>query len=220
MSMELEAIMVRRAFDMTAAALGLVVLSPLFLVLALLIRSTSPGPAFFRQERVGLHGRPFRMFKFRSMRQDAEAHGGQLTVGADPRVTRVGSVLRRYKLDELPQLINVVRGEMALVGPRPEVPRYVALYDERQRQVLEMRPGVTDPASIAYRGESELLASSSDPETTYVNSIMPHKLELNLEYLGRRTLLSDIGILLATVAKLARRDADGFALPPTRQQRT
>lgn len=203
--------MLTRAFDMTAAALGLVVLSPLFVVLALLVRFTSPGPAFFQQERVGMHGRTFRMLKFRSMRQDAEALGGQLTVGADPRVTRVGSVLRRYKLDELPQLINVVRGDMALVGPRPEVPRYVALYDARQRRVLEVRPGVTDPASIAYREESELLSSSSDPEATYVDSIMPHKLELNLEYLRRRTLVSDIGILFATLAKLAARERNHAA---------
>ncbi len=197
--------MVKRAFDLAAASVGLVLLSPLFAVVALAIRATSSGPVFFRQERVGLGGRPFRIFKFRTMRQDAEAMGRQLTVAGDPRVTRVGAALRRWKLDELPQLINVVRGEMSLVGPRPEVPRYVAHYDERQRRVLAVRPGITDPASIAYRDENDLLCAAVDPEGTYLRDVMPRKLEMNLAYLERRSLWSDVGVIISTLVRLLKR---------------
>lgn len=200
--------MLKRAFDLVAASLGLLALSPLFLVVAVAIAASSPGPVFFRQERIGLHGVPFRIVKFRTMRVDAEAVGGQLTVEGDPRITRVGRWLRASKLDELPQLINVVRGEMALVGPRPEVPRYVALYDDTQRRVLDVRPGITDPASIRYRDENAVLAQADDPEAAYVDVVMPHKLELNLAYLERRTLASDIGVILATFARLVRDDDD------------
>jgi lipopolysaccharide/colanic/teichoic acid biosynthesis glycosyltransferase len=199
--------MASRAFDLIAATLGLVVLSPLFLVVAIAIKMGSPGPVFFRQERVGRGGVPFRMHKFRSMRPDAEKLGGPLTVGADPRITRVGAVLRKTKLDELPQLIDVVKGDMALVGPRPEVPRYVAHYTPEQRRVLDVRPGITDPASIRYRDESEVLAKAADPERTYVEEVMPHKLAINLEYQARRTLLSDIGVIFATLARIVRRTA-------------
>ncbi len=195
--------MATRAFDLVAASLGLLVLAPLFVVIALLIRLGSPGPALFRQERVGLHGRPFRIYKFRTMHQDAEAVGGQLTVGGDRRITPVGAFLRRFKIDELPQLINVVRGEMALVGPRPEVPRYVAHYDARQRAVLAVRPGITDPASIEFSAENELLQASGDPEATYLHEVMPTKLAMNLSYLERRTLRSDIGVILATLRRIA-----------------
>lgn len=198
----------RRAFDVTAAALGLVVLAPLFAVVALAIAATSPGPVFFRQERVGRGGRTFRIHKFRTMRVDAEKVGGQLTVGGDPRITRVGAFLRASKLDELPQLIDVVRGEMALVGPRPEVPRYVARYSAEERRVLDVRPGITDPASIEYRDESAVLARATDPERAYVEEIMPHKLAINLAYLERRTLTSDVGVILATFVRLVRRERD------------
>jgi lipopolysaccharide/colanic/teichoic acid biosynthesis glycosyltransferase len=194
-----------RAFDLVAASVGLLLLAPVFLVVAVLIRRSSPGPVFFRQERVGRQGRPFHIYKFRTMRPDAERVGGQLTVGDDPRITPIGRALRRYKLDELPQLINVVLGDMALVGPRPEVPRYVALYDDRQRRVLDVRPGITDPASIAYREENALLAAAADPEATYVREVMPTKLEMNLAYLERRSLATDVGIILDTLAKLLRR---------------
>ncbi|MEJ2288799.1 MAG: sugar transferase, partial [Deinococcales bacterium] len=163
---------------------------------------SSPGPVLFRQERVGLGGRTFRMLKFRTMHVDAERAGGLLTVGADPRVTPVGAFLRRFKLDELPQLVNVVAGDMSLVGPRPEVPRYVARYDERQRRVLAVRPGITDPASVAYRNESELLAGASDPEATYLHDILPAKLEMNLAYLERRSLSADVGVILRTLARV------------------
>ena len=199
--------MARRAFDLGAAILGLVVLAPVFAAVALAIASSSPGPVFFRQERVGRDGRTFRIFKFRTMRQDAEARGAQLTVEGDPRITSVGRFLRASKIDELPQLINVVTGEMALVGPRPEVPRYVALYSAEQRRVLTVRPGITDPASIQYRDENAVLAAADDPEAAYVHEVMPHKLAINLEYLHRRTLVTDIGVILSTLAKVARREA-------------
>lgn len=194
--------MVRRAFDATAAALGLVALSPLFAGISVAIRIDSPGPVFFRQERVGRFGRTFRVYKFRTMREDAAGGGRQLTVGGDPRITRVGSFLRRYKLDEFPQLLNVLAGDMALVGPRPEVPRYVAHYSERQRRVLQVRPGVTDPASIEYRDENDRLAEADDPERTYLEEVMPTKLEMNLSYLQDRTLASDVGVILRTLAKV------------------
>ena len=197
--------MAKRLFDLVAASVGLLALSPLFLVVAIAIRRSSPGPVFFRQVRVGRGGEPFSMFKFRTMRPDAERVGGQLTVGADPRITPIGHTLRKYKLDELPQLINVVLGDMSLVGPRPEVPRYVALYDERQRRVLDVRPGITDPASIAYRDENALLAGADDPEATYVAEVMPAKLEINLGYLERRSLLRDVGVILQTLAAVVRR---------------
>ena len=182
--------------------MGLVVLAPVFVLISLVIRATSPGPAFFRQIRVGRGGRPFLIFKFRTMRADAELVGGQLTVDADPRITQVGAFLRRHKLDELPQLINVVRGDMGLVGPRPEVPRFVDRYDERQRSVLQVRPGITDPASVTFRGESEMLVASADPEAVYVNDVMPAKLEMNLAYLERRTLWTDVAVIMQTLRRL------------------
>lgn len=194
----------RRLFNVTAASLGLVVLSPVLALVAVAVKLDSPGPVLFRQQRVGRGGRPFDILKFRSMRVDAPALGGQLTVGADPRITRVGHVIRSWKLDELPQLINVVRGEMDLVGPRPEVPKYVALYDEQQREVLDVRPGITDPASVEFRSESELMADHPDPETLYVEVIMPRKLALNLAYLRTRTLASDVGVIFATLLAVVR----------------
>ena len=196
---------VSRAFDATAAAAGLVLLSPLFLAIAVAIRRDSPGPVFFRQERVGRHGVPFRIHKFRTMRVAADPAGRQITIGDDPRITRVGAFLRRTKLDELPQLIDVVLGDMALVGPRPEVPRYVAHYDDRQRRVLAVRPGITDPASVRYRDENALLGRAEDPERAYLQEVMPAKLAMNLDYLDRRTLLRDVGVILGTVARVAGR---------------
>lgn len=189
-----------RALDVSVAALGLVALSPLLALIALAVRLTSPGPVLFTQERVGLHGRPFRIMKFRTMVADAGERGGQLTVGErDPRVTRVGALLRATKLDELPQLWNVVRGDMRLVGPRPEVPRYVDRYTPAQRALLAVRPGITDPASLAFRHESRLLANAPDPERLYVEDIMPRKLAINAQYLARRTLATDLRVVVSTV---------------------
>jgi lipopolysaccharide/colanic/teichoic acid biosynthesis glycosyltransferase len=193
---------VKFIFDRLAALLGIVILSPLFICLAAAVAIDSRGGAFFVQQRVGRDGRLFGIYKFRTMRPFSEKEG-KLTVGSrDPRVTRVGYVLRVYKLDELPQLFNVLLGDMSLVGPRPEVPGYVALYTPSQRRVLEVRPGITDYASLRYFHESELLARSADPEQTYINEVMPNKLALNLEYIERRSFFGDIKILLATVSRI------------------
>jgi lipopolysaccharide/colanic/teichoic acid biosynthesis glycosyltransferase len=195
----------KRALDVTAAAAGLVVLGPALVGIAALVKLTSPGPAIFRQERVGRDGRPFEILKFRTMTADAPGRGPEITRAGDARVTPVGRLLRRTKLDELPQLLNVLRGEMSLVGPRPEVPRYVARYSPEQRRVLSVRPGITDWASLAYLDEEDLLAAQADLEHGYVHEIMPRKLALNLEYLERRGFWSDIGILWQTARTLLGR---------------
>lgn len=193
--------MVKRVLDIVGAALGLVLLWPLFLVIAVAILLEDGRPVFFVQDRIGRGGRPFRMLKFRTMVTGAERRGREITVGGDPRITRVGRILRSAKLDELPQLVNVLRGEMRLVGPRPEVPRYVLLYTPSQRAVLALVPGITDPASLRYYDESAELAQASDPERLYVDEIMPEKIRLNLEYASRATVWSDLGIVLATVRR-------------------
>jgi lipopolysaccharide/colanic/teichoic acid biosynthesis glycosyltransferase len=192
----------KRMLDLAVAGAGVVLLSPLFLVLAAVVKTGDGGPVFFRQERVGYQGRPFRMWKFRTMVSDAEARGLRLTVGRDARVTRVGAWLRRLKLDELPQLFNVLVGDMSLVGPRPEVPRYVASYSAAERRVLELVPGLTDEASIRYADESARLATAADPEGLYVNVIVPEKIRINLAYAARATVWTDIGVSLATLRLL------------------
>ena len=194
--------MLKRIFDLLCGTLGLLVLSPLWLWVALLIWLDDRGGVLFAQERVGYKGRPFRMLKFRSMVFDAEKLGKQLTVGRDPRITKVGHFLRKSKLDELPQLINVLRGEMSLVGPRPEVPHYVALYTPAQRHVLEVLPGITDPASIRYRDENDLLAKAENPEKMYIEEIMPDKIQLNLDYAARANVLTDIGVIIKTLQRV------------------
>ena len=192
----------KRGFDVAVSSLGLLVLAPAMLAIAAWIRLDSAGPVLFRQDRVGRHGRVFRIHKFRTMRADAA--GPLLTVGDDRRVTRAGVWLRRTKLDELPQLWNVLRGDMSLVGPRPEVPHYVALYTAAQRAVLLVRPGLTDPASLAWADEAATLATFSDPHRAYADVVMPQKLELSLTYLERRTVWSDLAVVMRTVAHVAR----------------
>ena len=193
----------KRLFDVAASAAGLLLLAPLLLAIAVWIRLDSPGPVFFRQERVGLRGQPFRIFKFRSMRADNA--GPQITVGADARITRSGRFIRAYKLDELPQLLNVLLGDMSIVGPRPEVPRYVALYPATVRdEVLSGRPGMTDWASVQYRSESALLAQSPDPERTYVETVLPAKLVLCQQYVRERSLLLDLKIIAMTLGILLK----------------
>lgn len=193
----------KRVFDLFFALIGILVLAPLFAAIAALIRLEGGGPVFFSQARVGYKGRPFMIRKFRTMVRDAEKIGGQLTIGRDPRITRVGSRLRKTKLDELPQLINVVLGEMALVGPRPEVPRYVALYNNEQRKVLELLPGITDPASIIYSNWGDSLACTDDPESLYIKEIISEKIRLNLMYAKRATVFSDIRVIFSTILKVA-----------------
>lgn len=192
----------KRLFDILASGFGLLVLSPLFLILAVWIPLDSPGPVFYRQTRVGRGGRDFRIFKFRTMRVGADK-GSLVTIGGrDPRVTRAGVFLRRSKLDELPQLINVWMGDMSLVGPRPEVRKYVDLYTPEQRHVLDVRPGMTDAASIKYRNESELLGQAEDPEDYYIHVVMPDKLAINLDYVSHHSLWGDIVLIFKTVWKV------------------
>lgn len=195
----------KRAFDLIVAMLAVLVLLPLLVILALAVALTSPGGAFFAQTRVGRGGREFRLLKFRSMRPGSEAKG-QLTVGGrDPRITAVGHFLRKTKLDELPQLINVLKGEMSLVGPRPEVPKYVALYTPEQRKVLDVRPGLTDYASLEYFEENALLGASENPEETYIQEVMPAKLALNAKYIQDMGLGTDLKILLRTAGRIVGR---------------
>jgi lipopolysaccharide/colanic/teichoic acid biosynthesis glycosyltransferase len=195
-------LILKRIFDIVVSFVGLVILSPLFLILAIAIARDSKGPVFFKQTRVGRNGVPFKIYKFRTMVEDAEARGMQLTVGDDSRITNVGTFLRKTKIDELPQLINVFKGEMSFVGPRPEVPKYVGLYTEDQRQVLMVRPGITDLASIEYRNESELLATADNPEKVYIEEVMPRKIELNKKYIENISLCGDIRVIFKTLASL------------------
>ena len=199
---------VKRTLDILLSAVGIVVLSPLFLAVAVWIKLDSPGPVLFRQLRVGRGSRLFAILKFRTMQVNAEAAGLQITVGQDPRITRAGSWLRRSKLDELPQLLNVLRGDVSMVGPRPEVPRYVALYPTDVREaVLSVRPGITDLASLAFRDESTLLAQSPDPERTYVEVILPTKLRYACDYVQQRSLWLDLRIIARTaMVLLGRKD--------------
>jgi lipopolysaccharide/colanic/teichoic acid biosynthesis glycosyltransferase len=194
--------MAKRAFDIVVSLIALLILLPLLLILAFGVSLGSPGGAFFRQIRVGKEGRDFQLIKFRSMRPGSEARG-QITVGQrDPRITGIGHFLRKTKLDELPQLWNVLTGDMSIVGPRPEVPKYVALYTPEQRRVLSVRPGITGMASIAYINENEVLGRSADPERTYVEEVMPAKLALDLEYVGKAGVFTDLGIIVRTIGRL------------------
>lgn len=204
----------KRAFDIIATALGLLALAPLFALVAVLIKLGDGGPVFFRQARVGRHGRLFRMWKFRTMVVDAERCGPLLTVGCDPRVTPVGHWLRKTKIDELPQLFNVLRGEMSLVGPRPSVAKFVAAYTPEQAPILELTPGITDPASVAFINESEILSTAADPEAEYIERVMPVKVRLSLEYARRATLWSDVLVILTTLYRLGRAVARGLQGAP------
>jgi lipopolysaccharide/colanic/teichoic acid biosynthesis glycosyltransferase len=203
----------RRLLDVTVAGMLLLVLAPVLGVLASLVRATSTGPALFRQIRVGRNGRPFVLLKLRTMRADAP--GPVITSGGDPRITHLGAWLRRTKLDELPQLWNVLRGDMSLVGPRPEVPHYVALYTAAQRAVLLVRPGLTDPASLAWADEAATLATFAELHRAYTDVVLPRKLALSLAYLERRTVWSDLAVVLRTVGHLAR-----AALPTRLRERS
>ena len=195
----------KRLFDWLASGLGLLLLSPVLVVLALWIKLDSSGPVFFRQERVGRGGRVFCIHKFRTMVSDAERRGLQITVGADARVTRVGQWLRKYKLDELPQLLDVWLGHMSLVGPRPEVPRYVACYPADVREVvLSVRPGITDRASIEFKDENEILGRSTDPHLAYVNEVLPIKLGYYIQYVNTRSFWGDISLIFKTFIALIR----------------
>jgi lipopolysaccharide/colanic/teichoic acid biosynthesis glycosyltransferase len=197
--------MAKRLFDLVASGLGLLLLAPMLLAIALAIKLESPGPVFFRQERVGRFGKTFRIHKFRTMVTDAERRGLQITVGADARVTRVGGVLRKYKLDELAQLIDVFVGDMSLVGPRPEVPRYVACYPADVRAiVLSVPPGITDWASIEFKEENAMLGGAVDAERAYIEEILPIKLGYYVRYVRERSFMMDVRVIFATLAAVVR----------------
>jgi len=194
----------KRVMDLLFALGGLILFSPLMLTIAVAIKLDSPGPVFFRQERVGRHGKPFRIHKFRTMVDCAEQQGRQITVGQDARITRVGRWIRDRRFDELPQLIDVLKGDMSIVGPRPEVPRYVAMYSPEVREkVLSVKPGITDPASLAFRNEAELLARAEDPEREYVEVIMPRKLQHAMAYAERASVWTDLMLIGRTLRVLA-----------------
>lgn len=194
--------MLKRGFDIFCSLLGLVLLAPLLTVIAICIALESKGGVFYRQMRVGRFGEEFHLNKFRTMYPDADKKGLLTVGGRDPRITRLGYYLRKFKLDELPQLLNVLNGSMSLVGPRPEVKKYVDLYTPEQRKVLNVRPGITDYASLEYFSENELLAASKDPEKTYISEVMPAKLELNKKYIEEAGLYTDIRIILRTLGKV------------------
>ena len=191
----------KRIFDFTTSLIGLIIISPILLFIALIISLGSKGGVFYKQKRVGKGNKDFYVYKFRSMIVDADKKG-LLSIGKDgkdPRVTKIGYILRKYKLDELPQLLNVLKGDMSLVGPRPEVRKYVDLYNKEQMQVFNVRPGITDIASIKFRNENDLLSQSPNPEEYYIKEIMPQKLSLNLEYIKTRTFLGDIKLIFKTI---------------------
>ncbi|WP_066890630.1 sugar transferase [Clostridium nigeriense] len=192
---------IKRMFDFIASLIGCIILIPVFIIISILIKFDSRGPILFKQKRVGQDGKVFEILKYRTMIVDAEKIGKQITVGNDSRITKVGKFLRKYKLDELPQLFNVLKGDMSLVGPRPEVPKYVKLYNESEREVLKVKPGITDFASIEYRDENEILGTVENPEEYYINVIMKHKLQLNLKYISKNNIFLDIKIILKTLLK-------------------
>jgi len=191
--------MVKRSFDLILAFVGFVFLFPLFIVMAIWIKLDSKGPVFFKQWRVGQFGNKFQIYKFRSMIQDAELKGSKITAAEDERITRSGKFLRRHKLDELPQLINVMRGDMSFVGPRPEVPKYVEIHQDDYKDILKVKPGITDIASLNFRNESQILGKSDNAEQLYLTQILPEKIRLAKEYLKRSSMLFDLKIIFATI---------------------
>lgn len=191
----------KRLFDIVASFCGIVILFPLIVIVSILIKLTSKGPVLFKQVRVTKNGRLFKIYKFRTMRENSESNK-QITVGNDSRITGVGHILRKTKLDELPQLFNVLKGEMSLVGPRPEVPKYVELYTEEQREILKVSAGITDYASIYFSNESELLGEAENPEEFYIKKIMPYKIELNKKYIKEIGIVTDIKLIILTILKI------------------
>jgi lipopolysaccharide/colanic/teichoic acid biosynthesis glycosyltransferase len=193
---------IKRTFDILVAAASLLLLSPLMVAAALFIKCDSKGPVFFKQERIGRGFRPFLIYKFRTMRQDFDHKDRQITVGADPRITRIGGFLRKTKIDELPQLINVLKGDMSFVGPRPEVRQYVQAFQKDYEEILKVRPGITDLASLKYRDEASLLAKAKDPEEEYVTHVLPDKIRLAKDYLQRSSFLFDLSVIVKTLFRI------------------
>ena len=195
--------MLKRIFDIILSLFGLILLSPFMIIIAILIKLDSKGSVFFKQVRVTKNGREFKIFKYRTMKVGSDKYS-QITVGKDNRITKIGSFLRKYKLDEIPQLINVLIGDMSLVGPRPEVPKYVALYTDEQKEILKVRAGITDYASIEFSNENDILADEADPEKAYIEKIMPKKIELNKKYSSEISVITDIKIILLTIKKILK----------------
>ena len=191
----------KRVFDIIASFCGIIILFPLIIIVSILIKITSKGPVLFKQIRVTKNGKLFKIYKFRTMKENSEGNK-QITVGKDNRITGIGHILRKTKLDELPQLFNVLKGEMSLVGPRPEVPKYVELYTDEQREILKVPAGITDYASIYFSNESELLGEVEDPEEFYIKKIMPYKIELNKKYINEIGIMTDIKIIILTILKI------------------
>ncbi|MCD6550424.1 sugar transferase [bacterium] len=199
--------MMKRLFDIAFSFLGLVLLFPVFIIIGLMVKLDSKGPVFYKGVRIGRHGKPFRIYKFRTMVPNADKIGGPSTAADDPRLTRIGKILKKYQLDELPQLINVLKGEMSLVGPRPEVPQYIDLLsEEEKKKILSVRPGMTDYASLWNFHEGEILKGSKDPEKTYLEKIRPKKIELQLKYIKEQSLLLDIKLILKTILKIFKNE--------------
>lgn len=195
-------LVIKRIFDIVMSLIGLIILGIPMIIIGIIIKLSSEGPVFYKQVRVGKSNKDFKILKFRTMIVDADKKGMQITVGKDPRITGIGHFLRKTKIDELPQLINVLKGEMSFVGPRPEVRKYVEMYDDYQKNVLKIKPGITDLASIEYRDESTLLGQSANPEKTYIEEIMPTKLKLNLKYMQEFSFFYDIKLILKTLVKI------------------
>jgi lipopolysaccharide/colanic/teichoic acid biosynthesis glycosyltransferase len=193
---------IKRVFDIVVAGVGLIVLFPVMIIVALLIKSDSQGPVFFKQQRMGKGFRPFWIYKFRTMKENSELAGRLVTVGEDPRITRVGRFLRKTKIDELPQLINVLKGDMSFVGPRPEVPRFVELFQREYAEILAIRPGITDLASLKYQDEASLLAKAEDPEEEYLQHVLPDKIRLAKDYLQHSSLFFDLWLIAKTLFKV------------------
>jgi lipopolysaccharide/colanic/teichoic acid biosynthesis glycosyltransferase len=191
--------MIKRIFDISFSMIGLIILSPLLLIIAYLIKKEDGGPIFYRGFRIGQFGKPFRIFKFRTMVVNADKIGGPSTADDDPRITKIGKILRKYKIDELPQLINVLKGEMSIVGPRPEVPFYVDMFTEEEKRILDVKPGITDWASLWDCDEGAILAGSSDPEKTYMEKIRPIKIKLQLRYVDNHSFFTDLKIIFLTI---------------------
>ena len=194
--------MIKRLMDIVIAIIGLILFSPVMLLCALLVKLTSKGPAFFKQERIGLNFQPFQILKFRSMIVDAPKLGAAVTVDGDPRITTIGRLMRKSKMDELPQLLNVLKGDMSVVGPRPEVPEYVNLFEADYQELLSVRPGITDISSITYRYEEEILAAAEDPRQAYITEVLPAKIELGKSYIERSSIWFDLKLIFITVGRV------------------
>lgn len=194
----------KRLIDFILSLVGLIILLPVFIVIAILIKKEDGGSIFFRQTRVGQNGKIFKIYKFRTMVENAEKLGAQITKGDDPRITKIGKILRKYKLDELLQLINVLKGEMSLVGPRPEVPKYVNAYKEKYKEILKVKPGITDFAALEYIDEERLLKGAKDPEKIYIEKILPEKIKYYEKYIKQMSFLTDLKIILKTILRIVR----------------